>query len=338
LNCSHSRELLQAPRAPPAAAPISPFPPTPAALATRRIPISRPPSQPAAGVFTSSLDIVFSYSRSQAFFGENLPSGPSFVDSNRYRRPGFPDDGDSSTTAPSDRDRDASEDRDESIATSEEEWSGDELDEQGIQPWDNDGPPRREQLPSNAVVNNRRGRRTTSAARPRSTDGSPAPSDRLPYTGPSGSSHLLHANLSDANNERSPLIARRPIVPASSPPDPTSFPGHTATLSAQGRHLASSDDFISRRLSMISSDAWKAAVEEHRGESTYGQTLFNTCVVEEREKGVGLANVTPCQRERTYRRWASCGTSSFRRCGLGARDHSVIVLCSRYKLYGDVYP
>lgn len=247
-------------------------------MAARKIPIAgqRPaPSTAPPTAWASSLDLVFSFSRSAAFFGENLPTGPSFVDSQRYRRPGgFPDDGESSI-APSDREREASEDRDESVATTDDEaWSGDELDGGVIQSWENDGPPVREQLPSNAVAHHaRRPRRSRGSARPATQSESPAPSEP-PYSAPSthSSSHLLPPS-SSSPNERSPLISR----PTSSSADRTPLLLRAANLADHTKqHHTSPEHFANRRLSIISSEVWQAAVEENRGKSTYGQTLFNT--------------------------------------------------------------
>lgn len=257
-------------------------------MTSRRIAITtpRPPPQTAANranpAWQSSLDLVFSFSRSQAFFGSNLPSSPSFVA--RYRRPGFPDDEESSITAASDRDaegRTTSEDRDEhdgSIATSDEEWSEDELDERAIQSWDQDAPPVREQLPRNAVAS-KKGRR--SARQGRSSDASPSPSERGSLSVPSS-----YTSVTQVANERSPLLARdttKAQTPHFSPPDSVPFPRRTSLVSAALLSHAKANrptaplTFAQRRLSIISSEAWEEAVDEKRGRSTYGQTLFNTC-------------------------------------------------------------
>ena len=231
----------------------------------KTIPIaSQGQQRPAPTTFQSSLDIVFSFSRSQAFFGENLPGEPSFVDRVNFRRPGQDDE---SSIAPS-----ASDDREE---TSDEEWSGDELDEQGIQSWDTD-----EQLPSNAVGREaRRSRRSRGSARPFSQSDSSVPSD-LPYSHPStNSSHLLPPTSASAPDERSPLISNR-LSPTSI--SDTGRPGRgpqqlrAANLSDHTKQQGFQDRPSNRRLSIISSEVWQAAVEENRGKSTYGQTLFNT--------------------------------------------------------------
>lgn len=248
-------------------------------MAARKIPIAGQRPAPSATAWQSSLDIVFSFSRSAGFFGENLP-GPSFVDSQRYRRPGFPDDCDSSI-APSERDRDASEDRDESVATTDEEgWSGNELDEGVIQPWDQEGLPQREQLPSNAVANHpRRSRRSRGSARPASRGDSSAPSDPS-YSIPSTHSSANHLHLpSPAADERSPLISNR-LSPTSisdgTRPGRTPLLLQAATLADHTKQQGTPERLANRRLSIISSEVWQAAVEENRGKSTYGQTLFNT--------------------------------------------------------------
>ncbi|SCV70229.1 BQ2448_1623 [Microbotryum intermedium] len=277
-------------------------------------------NQPAGTAWASSLDLVFSFSRSAAFFGENLPSGPSFVDSQRYRRPTHVrhsvDDADSSVTGgPSDRERDHSEDRDESIATSDDDWSvDDEIDQDLVQSWDGDRPPsRKEQLPSNAVVSPSRKRRTKSTtARLSSNEGSPVPNDRLPYVPPSslGSSRVgLYSGMSsvaadrDRVDERSPLIApalRSTSTSATFSPANQPSPNRGEQLSPllsptyigpggkqqqQQRRTLGKNNAAGRRLSIISSEAWSAAIEEQRGESTWGQTLFNTVNV---LIGVGL--------------------------------------------------
>ncbi|KDE05691.1 hypothetical protein MVLG_03925 [Microbotryum lychnidis-dioicae p1A1 Lamole] len=53
----------------------------------------------------------------------------------------------------------------------------------------------------------------------------------------------------------------------------------------QQRQTSGKNNAAARRLSLISSEAWSAAIEEQRGESTWGQTLFNTVNV---LIGVGL--------------------------------------------------
>lgn len=249
-------------------------------MAARKIPITGQRPAPSTTAWQSSLDIVFSFSRSAGFFGENLP-GPSFVDSQRYRRAGFPDDCDSSI-APSERERDASEDRDESVATTDEDWSGNELDEGVIQPWDQDGLPQREQLPSNAVVNNpRRSRRSRGSARPASQGDSTAPSDPS-YSIPSTQSSANHLHLpSPAADERSPLISNRlspTSISISDAPRPSRTPLllQAANLADHTKQHTTPEPLSNRRLSIISSEVWQAAVEENRGKSTYGQTLFNT--------------------------------------------------------------
>lgn len=211
-------------------------------------------------------------------YGHQLPSGPSFVDRSAYRR-GL-DDGDSSI-APSDHGRDTSEDRDESVATDDDDWSGDELDGQGVHSWESDGAHHgREQLPSNAVARGQQPRRSRrSRGPPISQSDSSIPSD-LPYSHPStNSSHLLPPTSASAPDERSPLISNR-LSPTSIsvPARPGQGPQllRAANLSDHTKQQGSKDRPSNRRLSIISSEVWDAAIEENRGKSTYGQTLFNT--------------------------------------------------------------
>ncbi|KAK4705555.1 solute carrier family 32 (vesicular inhibitory amino acid transporter), partial [Phenoliferia sp. Uapishka_3] len=266
--------------------------------------------------------LVFSFSRSQAFFrggkimlisedlqGENLPSSPSFVA--RYRRPGFPEDEESSVTAPSDGEhagRTTSDDGmrggEESIATTEsEDWSEDDIDAHAIS-WDNDAPPQREQLPRNAVANvnaaaaRKTTRPTAGMRRQPSSDASTSQSERglagPPYPAAPQPPHLngVMARLLDPNKaptERSALLPRRPSATPSfpsatdeSPQYPRRFPTLSTLKPPQAGKGAGG---ALRRLSVISAEAWSEAIEESRGMSTFGQTLFNTVNV---LIGVGL--------------------------------------------------
>lgn len=211
---------------------------------SRRIPISNrhPPGQQGgrqpAG-FPSSLDLVFSFSRSQAMYQENVHgSSPSFVA--RYRRPGHPEDDESAAS------------REGSIAATDDEdrWSEgdeDEVDQDEINSWDpavQDPPFLREQLPKNAVRKLSTASRT---AKPSSQQGiSP--------------SHL-RLSSSELQTERTPLLRDALALP---PPSS----GRTESHPRERRK--------SRRLSTYSAQEWDTALEEHRGESTWGQTLFNT--------------------------------------------------------------
>ncbi|SCZ87353.1 BZ3500_MvSof-1268-A1-R1_Chr2-2g04819 [Microbotryum saponariae] len=200
-----------------------------------------------------------------------------------------------------------------SIATSDDDWSvDDEIDRDLVQSWDGDRPPsRKEQLPSNAVVSPSRKRRTKSTtARLSSNEGSPVPNDRLPYVPPSslGSSRLgLDSGMSSVAadrdrvvDERSPLIAptlrdsstSATFSPANQPSpnrgdrlSPLLSPSAGKPQLQQQRRISGKNNAAARRLSIISSEAWSAAIEEQRGESTWGQTLFNTVNV---LIGVGL--------------------------------------------------
>ncbi|GAA5897381.1 hypothetical protein JCM5296_004148 [Sporobolomyces johnsonii] len=286
-------------------------------MSSRRIPISSSQRQPAPApsntAFRSSLDLVFSYTRSAAFFGENLPSGPSFVDSDRYRRPGFPQDeensftgaegeGDDSTVGRGESDWGRTTDADtEGITTSEGEgdgegWSGDDLaggDDTLLVGgrWD------REQLPRNAVVRpppppiprqmhvrhessaDSIGVPSPQAVRSFFRDRSPPPH---PPPGSSPTSAPFRSGWTGSpSTERTPLL-----TPSYSPPDSVPFPRRTAEVTAalashakrtSPVNAAEEGRTTQRRPSTFSREAWKAAIEEHRGESTYGQTLFN-CV------------------------------------------------------------
>lgn len=253
---------------------------------SRRIPISssRPPvagaNRQPHPAWQSSLDLVFSFSRSAAFFGSNLPTSPSFVA--RYRRPGFPDDEESSATAPSDREaegRTTSDDGtrgEESIASADEDWSADEIDERALS-WDNDAPlSLREQLPRNAISNTNNCRKSSRAR-----------AGSQPSTSEAGSfpeSQLLQPPPQPKKTERTPLLSRQSSASddAYNPTTPTQFrrvPLHSAALlshtNSQKPPLRRASS-ANRRLSIVSAEIWKEAIEENRGLSTYGQTLFNS--------------------------------------------------------------
>ncbi|KAM0750788.1 hypothetical protein T439DRAFT_325846 [Meredithblackwellia eburnea MCA 4105] len=335
-------------------------------MTSRRIPIGsgqRPPPRPQPGHFQSSLDLVFSFSRSQAFFGSNLPSSPSFVA--RYRRPGFPEDEES--TAPSDGGFDGSGSRGPGTTTTTSDdgtrggeesldegggWSDDDGDREmddGIDAraisWDSDVP-QREQLPRNAVANQAQQAQSSSrkSSRSRNRGGGPGPSSTFggaggapqPHHGsfppprrqpssegstsqsdqprfPSQPGPYSHSpsllNPASASpsatrsgpslNERSPLISRRistgnDTTHSFSPPDSVPFPRRTPLVNAaliahnNNHHQnggVENGNGARRRLSVISAEAWKEAIEESRGMSTFGQTLFNTVNV---LIGVGL--------------------------------------------------
>jgi len=265
-------------------------------MTSRRIPISSTTRQPqqgtahAEGAIQSSLDLVWSYSRSAAFFGENLPSGPSFVDPNRFPRPlshlDDTDDVDSSgrptdraTTTDDNTDDDPDHDHDEP-------WSGDELDEGTHHSFDGlehggagagaaaaGGAAGREQLPPNAVGRGRTAsRRVSTATQEHGAAGAtwrdkPAADERTPLL-PGGG-----GLLSPSSSHISPYDALDDSTVAYRD-DGQEYAVHPAVAAVKaggGRRRASTLTF--------SRAAWKAAIEEHRGESTWGQTLFNTCVL-----------------------------------------------------------
>ncbi|GAA6060680.1 hypothetical protein JCM10212_005062 [Sporobolomyces blumeae] len=301
-------------------------------MTSRQIPIAsnhRTPAQPAPTPFRSSLDLVFSFSRSAGFFGENLPSGPSFVDAERYRPAGYGlDDEDDSIGPASGHEREtttASEDRDDTLTDGGESYAEDEdaawrvdglagEDAPGVPSGTTRGRgPAGEQLPRNAVagrtnVSSRRqsptkvsisaGQSPTAPqsilAQSRQRPASPPP---LPGFGPA-SQPLRPQWQGSRATERTPLMAPQsapnPSYLGHSPPDSVPFPRRTAAVDAalanhhalNGRKGSHGSRATSRRRgSTFSREAWKAAIEEHRGESTWGQTLFNTVNV---LVGVGL--------------------------------------------------
>ncbi|KAK4052660.1 hypothetical protein OIV83_001947 [Microbotryomycetes sp. JL201] len=237
-------------------------------MAARKIPINTgagqrqpPPSQTA---WASSLDLVFSFSRSAAFFGDNLPSGPSFVDTQRYRRPG--DDGESSIAPSDERDGD----------TSDDHWSADESDDHQHSSWDTAASAgMREQLPANAVQRSRRA--LAQRSRPPSHSAPSSLGSNSANMSPPANESLHRPYLAAQADERTPLVRPREL-----PPSPRSKP--LSNKSAQYRARSPHSSSV-RRLSIISSEAWQAAIEENRGMSTWGQTLFNTVNV---LIGVGL--------------------------------------------------
>lgn len=294
------------------------------------------------GAWASSLDIVFSFSRSAAFFGENLPSGPSFVDSTKFQRPtgsanaasgGTGDGGtesgpsagdsrrrrrrgggeDSSTahTTTDDDDDEEEDDSDEDVGEHSDDWAGAQgLDEAAIDSWeDHVGLPSQhshEQLPSNAILPTtaRRGRgpgRQTSrgTARPRIPSAVPRGAESSASSFDSSHNQLSRSmpsfsSQSNANSllsppqiglggaaqpgERTPLVSSQRSQRLSPTFAPTTRPPRFS------RHLsdpllAGGSPTKSRRLSIVSAELWQEALEETRGKSTWGQTLFNTSVL-----------------------------------------------------------
>lgn len=303
-----SRRLSSA-RAPPNAANYG---------AGRGIPVSRPPPAPNAGpagkgMIASSLDLVFSYSRSQAFFGDNLPSSPSFVA--RYRRPDY-------------KEGDEEEGYSSFMGTEsdEEEYSDEEADEdttddlgEHISLADSQSPERPEDepeaqapaevLPPNATgkfANKRPGRRRPSAkasgrpsaGRP-SGPGPPTSSsadEQAPRSASDGASDAYDADDNSAD-EQSKLLptsdeaqggygtVRRPSGANLPRPSKKLLQDLHAQATPEG---ATSPDTTSRTPPFANSSQISARLIEHRygsspnfdafstGTSTFGQTLFNS--------------------------------------------------------------
>lgn len=272
---------------------------------------------------TSSLDLVFSFSRSQAFFGSNLPSSPSFVA--RYRRPnningggggGGGDEEEESQTTTTDREellsrgeggdyeegetRTGSEDRgDESVTTTttdEGSWSDDEEEEQrGLEGgegrddllWEHQL--QQEVLPRNAVVSGGSGTGSGNGTRGRlRREESNDSNNNIPVAGGSGSGEYNYKNQSQPLSSNS-------NYPQSPPPPASTERTHLLPASSTSYSPPSFQSFPSpsstpqqirdRRPSIISSEFWTEQLEVTRGKSTYGQTLFNTINV---LVGVGL--------------------------------------------------
>lgn len=276
------------------------------AMTSRRIPIQQPqrPAQTQnTGFKSSSLDAVFSFQRSAQFFGENLPSAASFVDPSRYPRP--PDDWSSG-----EEDEEEDDDEEEAVGgkgrrARRREMSETTEDEEESEVTDGHEPSsseawhsthdEAEQLPPNAVARGGGSRRASAAG----WNGTAVPA-----------------------SERSPLLA--PFRPAA----------------ANGSYLSSGvditeepDQVVRRRPSTFSKEAWKAAIEEHRGESTWSQSLFNTCVA------LFLSLRPPClntgavpQRQCPHWRRSAGRPARLCRLGLDFRDYPASFLLSRDKL------
>ncbi|GAA5974462.1 hypothetical protein JCM11641_003230 [Rhodosporidiobolus odoratus] len=227
------------------------MPPAPRPISSRR-PAQAPISRQEEAI-PSSLDLLFSVSRSAGFYGENVASvhnRPSFVE--RYKRPEqyngeggrttdeesalFTGDGDT-TLGEGDTTTEADEDEER-----EGGWGDDE--DGTFQPWQFDSMGRRgrqqEQLPPNAI--------------------------RSPLPGLPGAQGVV--------DERTPLLAG----PSSGTPARSAVSSAVPPSVIEG-HLTA------RRHSNFSKEVWKQKIEEHRGESSWGQTLFNTINV---LIGVGL--------------------------------------------------
>ncbi|GAA5896104.1 Avt1p [Sporobolomyces salmoneus] len=298
-------------------------------MTSRRIPISRTQSHSAqrpapdpstTTPFRSSLDLVFSFSRSAGFFGENLPSGPSFVDRERYRPPNYDDDeteeseggeGEAEARGSSSHERETTggteseeyeAEEGESYtnglggevpnwAPGEEEETSSSSAERGL-----NARAEAEQLPRNAKRNQPHPAVPTRSILSSSPGGSSL-NDFL-TSPPRTSSELslpLHATFNDLEGqERSPLLSTRRRSSQGQNQRPKSYGsllenpsqlewGHYLDINGNGLEEAPRKRL--RRPSTFSKEAWKAAIEEHRGESTWFQSLFNTVNV---LVGVGL--------------------------------------------------
>lgn len=236
--------------------------------------------------FRSSLDLVFSFSRAAGFFGENLPSGPSFVDDQRYRPPNYVETDDELEES------DAVNDEDDFDDDQDEYDRGGAVDEvQDLEEGDDDdgdidarGAATSEQLPRNAVRRVAAPPRApilASPTRPIEAPPRPVSYDSLPPAQrdsrrPHRRQHLGYGTIERvASPPREPSGATSPkrLEPGFQPEQPrrrmslssSSIAGVPATTTARAR-----------RASTFSKEAWKAAIEEHRGESTWFQSLFNT--------------------------------------------------------------
>lgn len=247
------------------------------------MPLVRPPpsaSQNAGqrrGVIASSLDLVFSYSRSHAFFGDNLPSSPSFVA--HYRRPGYRDEEESSFlgTDSSEEYSDEGEDEEETSRHSE---FGERLSLSSSMSPVRDEDSQEEALPPNATARlvteeRRRGRRRRS----RVEDGGrqlSAASDAYDADDNADQDHSV--------DEREPASERTDLLPSSA----------RARASYGALRLSDDEDGLARVPSQPPLDtqpsphfsdsttklplASQPKSEERSGvgESTFGQTLFNS--------------------------------------------------------------
>ncbi|GAA5844839.1 hypothetical protein JCM11251_007343 [Rhodosporidiobolus azoricus] len=195
----------------------------------------------------SSLDILFSYSRSAQFYSEAVAnaSNPSFIDDRRWRGRSGTDEEEGAGAITGTEEETTTDSREpQTTTTDDEEWTGEEADgDEEAAPWF-DGRSGAEQLPPNAL---------------------PAPSSSTP-THPA-----QRGRLDTPASEHTPLLGRGP-PPSASP---------SLGFRPSSAHLTANRE---RRPSTFKEE-WKAKIEEHRGESSWGQTLFNTINV---LIGVGL--------------------------------------------------
>lgn len=275
-------------------------------MATRRIPISssstnsRRASQPAEPTrYASSLDAVFSFQRSAAFFGDNLQTGPSFVDKAHYPA-AFDDDDDADDVEGRQAARWRQQDEDDELGDDEGEQTDDtapmtQSREASVQaPWadgnggsaattgevspDSDSGP-----PSGLLVDT-----TTTRTGSSGLDAHALPPNAIARSaGASRGSHRRRADETSTTaamtageaSERSPLLARTRTRPGR---DMFQVGGDSSSdylstgKAGDSSGIYSHDHASARRASVFSREVWKAKIEAHRGESTWGQTLFNT--------------------------------------------------------------
>lgn len=255
--------------------------------------------------FRSSLDLVFSFSRSAGFFGENLPSGPSFVDEERYRPPGYNDDTETEEEGVEGEGEDEDEEEEEEGEGGHERGTSDQQYLVDLGTTQEGGETATttsysgatagglvgEQLPRNAK---RQQRHQVVQAPTKSILSTSPPPPPPPVTdSPISSSPPVHATFTDqdspssfqSHTERTPLLPSSTDVPNRSRGRRRSSQGGNRKPS-YGTLQQDPDSLESgvqggiqkrkRRASTFSKEAWKAAIEEHRGESTWFQSLFNT--------------------------------------------------------------
>ncbi|GAA5949075.1 hypothetical protein JCM3765_004004 [Sporobolomyces pararoseus] len=265
--------------------------------------------------FRSSLDLVFSFSRSAGFFGENLPSGPSFVDEERYRPPGYNDDTETEEEGIEGEGEEEDEEEDEEGEGGHERGPSDQqylVDLGSSQEVTGGGETTTtsysgaaglvgEQLPRNAKRQQRQQLLQQQQQQPPKSILSASPpvtespiSSSPPVSTPHATFTSQDSPSLQAQSERTPLLPVSPDVPTRSRGRRRSSQGGNrkpsyGTLQQDPDSLESGVEGGSqkrkRRASTFSKEAWKAAIEEHRGESTWFQSLFNTVNV---LVGVGL--------------------------------------------------
>ena len=223
------------------------------------------PSKPKQPMLQSSLDMVWSFSRSTAFIGSQLPSSPSFVA--HYQRPasGFTDQSDTGSLAPTVSEGESDEE-DESEGESDD-YPLDGVDDRlsGA-----DWPDVNAQaLPPNATAKllakaKARGRRRSSRRRRSS------PQRMAPFS-------FSALQSQQAPSENTPLLAPAGIQYdySSSPDVPSPFlrapPPHQHKQSAVEASLKDISNTASAESALVDDN-----LSKHGGSSTFAQTLFNS--------------------------------------------------------------